>query len=73
MPDRGTSTRDAQSIREITEILRELPAAHPARVAFADGRPTMELVRLLRDHQDLVKQLMDSYWGEHRRQKGAPA
>jgi hypothetical protein len=61
------SLRDAQGDQEVAAILAELPEKHPAREAFVEGRPTMEIVRLVRDKPEVARKLMLSYWDCHRR------
>ena len=61
------SGRDEQANAEVAAILGELPADHPARVAFAEGKDTIALTHLLADRMDVVKRLMDSYWSRHDR------
>ena len=61
------SLRDAQGDQEVAAILAELPEKHPARQAFIEGRPTMEIVRLVRDTPEIARKLMLSYWDCHRR------
>lgn len=61
------SLRDSQGDREVAEILAELKNDHPARKAFLEGRPTMEILRLVRDRQDIARKLLLSYWDCHRR------
>jgi hypothetical protein len=61
------SGRDEQANREVAEILAELPADHPGRVAFEGGKDTIALTHLVADRRDLVARLMDSYWARHDR------
>jgi hypothetical protein len=55
------SGRDEQANAEVAAILAELPADHPAPVAFAQGKDTIAPTHLLTDRMDLVKRLMDTY------------
>ena len=61
------SLRDSQGDQEVAAILAGLDEKHPAREAFIEGRPTMEIVRLTRDRPDIARKLMLSYWDCHRR------
>lgn len=61
------SLRDSQGDQEVAAILAGLKADHPARTAFVEGRPTMEILRLVRDRQDIARKLLLSYWDCHRR------
>ena len=61
------SQRDGQGDQEVAAILAELAEDHAARLAFIEGRPTMEILRLVRDRQDIARKLMLSYWDCHRR------
>jgi hypothetical protein len=61
------SGRDEQANGEVAEILAELPADHPARLAFAMGKDTIALTHLLADRKDLNARLMDTYWARHDR------
>ena len=61
------SLRDSQGDQEVAAILAELKADHPARKAFLEGRATMEILRLVRDRQDIARKLLLSYWDCHRR------
>lgn len=61
------SLRDGQGDQELAAILAELEEGHPARKAFIEGRATMEILRLVRDRQDIARKLMLSYWDCHRR------
>lgn len=61
------SQRDSQGDQEVAAILAELAENHPARQAFIEGRPTMEILRLVKDRQELARKLMLSYWDCHRR------
>lgn len=61
------SLRDSQGDQELAEILAELAETHPARKAFVEGQPTMKIVHLARDHPEIARRLMLSYWDCHRR------
>ena len=61
------SLRDSQGDQELAEILAELEETHPARKAFVEGQPTMKIVQLARDHPEIARKLMLSYWDCHRR------
>jgi len=56
------SGRDEQANTEVVAILAELPADHPARVAFKREKDTITLTHLLADRRDLVGRLMETYW-----------
>ena len=59
--------RDEQAERDVGAILRDLPADHLARRAFARGRATMEIAHHLRDRRDLTHKLMNTCWDHYRR------
>ena len=61
------SLRDAQGDQELAAILAELAESHPARQAFIEGQPTRKIVQLARDHPEIARKLMLSYWDCHRR------
>ena len=55
------SHRDEQANKEVAQILAFLPADHLARLKFVEGRPTVDLQRLLADeHPELIQPLRDS-------------
>ena len=68
------SLRDAQGDQDIAAILAALAENHPARLAFIEGQPTIKIVQLVRDHPEIARKLMLSYWDCHRRtlQNGVP-
>jgi hypothetical protein len=55
-----SSGRDAVADAEVEEILADLPAHHPARMKFAEGRPTAELAYLMLDRPLLMERLKQS-------------
>ena len=61
------SLRDGQGDQEVAAILTELADDHPARQAFIEGRPTMEILRLVRERPEIARKIMLSYWDCHRR------
>jgi hypothetical protein len=61
------SGRDEQANAEVAAVLEELPADHPALIAFKRGKDTVSLTHLLADRKDLVARLMNSYWARHDR------
>ncbi len=57
--------RDDAEHAQIAQILSELPARHPARVAYAsgawEGANTLSLIRLVVNRMDLVDRLLAVY------------
>ncbi len=63
--------RDAIEHAEVAQVLAELPADHPARVAYSSGAreaaDSLSLSHLLSERMDLVARLVAAYMGHSRR------
>lgn len=55
-----SSGRDALADAEVKQILADLPVHHPARMKFAEGRPTAELAYLMLDRPVLMERMKQS-------------
>ena len=55
-----SSGRDALANAEVEQILADLPVHHPARMKFAEGRPTAELAYLMLDRPALMERMKQS-------------
>jgi hypothetical protein len=53
--------RDAEERAAITAALEQLPADHPARVAYLDHADTIALTHLVADRPELVEALKEAY------------
>ena len=53
--------RDDEEKAEVARILSVLPAEHPARVAFAQGRDTIALTHLVGDAELTAKALTKAF------------
>ena len=63
--------RDEQEHAEVARILSELPAEHPARVAYSTGArkasDSVSLTWLVADRRDIVQALVDANMAAWRR------
>jgi hypothetical protein len=63
--------RDELEHAEVARILSELPAEHPARVAYATGAreaaDSISISNLIADRRELVAALVDAYLAANRR------
>jgi hypothetical protein len=53
--------RDAEEHAVITAALEQLPADHPARVAYLEHADTIALTHLVADRPELVEALKEAY------------
>ncbi len=53
--------RDAEERAAVTAALEQLPADHPARVAYLDHADTIALTHLVADRPELVDALKEAY------------
>jgi hypothetical protein len=65
--DARDDLRDAEEHAAVTAALEQLPADHPARVAYLDRADTIALTHLVADRPDLVDALKEAYLASHRR------
>jgi len=67
VPRHPADYRDAIEHAEVVQILAELPADHPACVAYASGAreasDSLSMAHLLADRPDLVARLVAAYMG----------
>ena len=59
--DLGHELRDAKEHAAVTAALEQLPADHPARVAYQDHADTITLTHLVADRPELVEALKEAY------------
>ena len=59
--DARDDMRDAEEHAAVTAALDQLPADHPARVAYLDHADTIALTHLVADRHDLVDALKEAY------------
>lgn len=62
--------RDAEEHAAIAAVLAELPADHPARIAYQDHTDTIQLTRLV-DRQDLADRLAQAFVDAYYRMRRA--
>jgi hypothetical protein len=61
---------DEEEVREITAILAELPPNHPARVALASNRTTVQIMYLLIGRPSLLHRVTRAHNEGLKRQRG---
>jgi hypothetical protein len=60
-------SRDAEEHAALAVILAELPADHPARIAYLDHADTIALTHLVADRPQLVEAIKEAFLAGYRR------